>query len=50
MTRTLILAHFRWGGKEGGGYDSLSLWMMEDKTYGNLNPYEEFIGFLSGLK
>ena len=25
MTRTLILAHFRWEGKDGGGHDSLSL-------------------------
>ena len=24
MTQTLILAHFQWGEKEGGGYSSLS--------------------------
>ena len=34
----LFLAHFRWGGEEGGGYNSLSLWMVEDKSYGNCNP------------
>ena len=38
MTRTLILAHFRWGGKDGGGHDSLSIWMVKDKNYGNPNP------------
>ena len=50
MTQTLILAYFRWGGKEGGGYDSQSLWMVEDKSYENSNPYGVFIGFISGLK
>ena len=38
ITRPLILAHFEWGGNEGEGYDSLSLWMVEDKSYGNPNP------------
>ena len=49
MTQTLILAHFWWGGKNGGGYGSLSLWIVEDKSY-DPNPYGVFIGFLSGLK
>ena len=35
---TLFLAHLRWGGKEGGDYDSLSFWMVNDKSYGNPNP------------
>ena len=38
MTRTLILTHFRLGGKWGGGYNSLSLWISEDKRYRNPNP------------
>ena len=38
MTRTLILTHFWWEGKEGGVYGSQSLWMVEDKNYGNPNP------------
>ena len=35
---TLFLAHFRWEGKEDGGYDSLSLCMVEDKGSGNPSP------------
>ena len=38
MTRTLILAHFWWRGKEVGGYGSQSLWIVEDEGYGNPNP------------
>ena len=38
MTRTLILAHFWWEGKEGGGYGSLSPWMVEEKSYKNPSP------------
>ena len=38
MTQTLILAHFWWGEKEGRGYGSQSLWMVEDNSYGNPNP------------
>ena len=34
----------------GEDYGSLSLWMVEDKNYGNPNPYGVFIGFLTGLK
>ena len=34
----LFLVHFRWGGEEGGVYNSLSLWMVEDKSYRNPNP------------
>ena len=35
---TLFLAHFWLGENEGGGYDFFSLWMVEDKSYGNPNP------------
>ena len=34
----LDLGTFPMGGKEGEGYDYLSLQMVEDKTYGNPNP------------
>ena len=47
---TLFLAHFDWGGKEGGGYESLSLWMVEDKRLWKLNPYEVFIKFRTRLR
>ena len=32
MTQTLIKVHFWCGGKEGGGYGSLPLWIVEDKA------------------
>ena len=35
---TLFLAHFQWEWKEDRGYNSLSLWMVGDKSYGNPNP------------
>ena len=38
MPQTLILAHFQWRGRLGGGYGSQYLWMVDDKSYGNPNP------------
>ena len=47
---TMFLAHFEWGGKEGGGYDSLSFWMVEDKRLWKPNPYGVFIKFRTRLR
>ena len=47
---TLFLAHFDWGGKEGGGYESLSLWMVEDKRLWKPNLYGVFIKFRTRLR
>ena len=32
------MEHFQWGGIEDGGYGSHYFYMVEDKSYGNLNP------------
>ena len=47
----LVLGTLPMGRKEGWRlWLFISLWMVEDKSDGNPNPYEVFIGFLTKLK